>query len=61
VYGVLRTTDAVNPAPGLRWGFYLVTSVYALLTAITVVVLRRMTRSTPVPDEITDETVEAVH
>jgi len=61
VYGVLRTADAVNPAPGLRWGFYLVTVVYAVLTAITVVVLRRMTRTTPVPDEITDETVEAVH
>ncbi|HYU83565.1 MAG TPA: cytochrome ubiquinol oxidase subunit I, partial [Kribbellaceae bacterium] len=61
VYGVLRTADAVNPAPGLTWGFYLVTFVYAVLTAITIVVLRRMTRSTPVPDEITDADVEAVH
>jgi cytochrome bd ubiquinol oxidase subunit I len=61
VYRVLRTADAVNPAPGLRWGFYLVTLVYLALTAITIVVLRKMTRSTPVPDEITDETVEAVH
>jgi cytochrome bd ubiquinol oxidase subunit I len=61
VYGVLRTADAVNPAPGLRWGFYLVTAVYVVLTAITIVVLRRMTRSTPVPDEITEADVEAVH
>jgi len=61
VYGVLRTADAVNPAPGLRWGFYLVTAVYVVLTVITIVVLRRMTRSTPVPDEITNADVEAVH
>ncbi len=49
VYGILRTTDAVNPAPGLIWGFALVTAVYAVLTVATVYVLRRMTRSTPVP------------
>lgn len=61
VYGVLRTADAVNPAPGLRWGFYLVTFVYLVLTAITIFVLRRMTRTTPVPDEITEADIEAVH
>jgi cytochrome d ubiquinol oxidase subunit I len=49
VFGVLRTADAVNPAPGLVWGFLLVTVVYAVLTVTTVYVLRRMTRSTPVP------------
>jgi cytochrome d ubiquinol oxidase subunit I len=49
VFGVLRTTDAVNPAPGLMVGFVLVALVYAALTAATVVVLRRMTRSRPVP------------
>jgi cytochrome d ubiquinol oxidase subunit I len=49
VFGVMRTTDAVNPAPGLVWGFVLVTAVYAVLTVGTVYVLRRMTRDTPVP------------
>jgi cytochrome d ubiquinol oxidase subunit I len=49
VFGVLRTADAVNPAPGLVWGFVLVTAVYAVLTVTTLYVLRRMTRSTPVP------------
>jgi cytochrome d ubiquinol oxidase subunit I len=49
VYGVLRTADAVNPAAGLVYGFVLVTAVYAVLTAGTVYVLRRMTRTTPVP------------
>jgi cytochrome d ubiquinol oxidase subunit I len=50
VYGLLRTEDAVNPAPGLTVGFALVAVVYAVLTACTVVVLRRMTRGTPVPE-----------
>ncbi|MFC9969858.1 cytochrome ubiquinol oxidase subunit I [Spirillospora sp. NPDC127200] len=49
VYGVLRTADAVNPAPGLVWGFVLVTAVYALLTVATVYVLRRLARDRPVP------------
>jgi cytochrome bd ubiquinol oxidase subunit I len=59
VYGVLRTVDAVNPAPGLTVGFVLVTVVYAVLTAATVVVLRRMTRSRPVPLAPQDADVEA--
>jgi cytochrome d ubiquinol oxidase subunit I len=49
VYGLLRTEDAINPAPGLSAGLYGVAVVYALLTVATVVVLRRMTRSTPIP------------
>ncbi|MFB4314101.1 cytochrome ubiquinol oxidase subunit I [Actinomadura sp. 21ATH] len=49
VYGVMRTADAVNPAPGLVWGFVLVTAVYAVLTVATVYVLRRMARDRPVP------------
>ena len=32
VYGLLRTADAVNPAPGLRSGCIVVTAVYAVLT-----------------------------
>jgi cytochrome bd ubiquinol oxidase subunit I len=49
VFGVLRTSDAVNPAPGLLYGFLLVTVVYAALTAATVYVLRRLARAIPVP------------
>jgi len=49
VYGVLRTAEAVNPAPGLIWGFVLVTVVYTGLTVATVYVLRRMVRDKPVP------------
>ncbi|MCO1661074.1 cytochrome ubiquinol oxidase subunit I [Pseudonocardia humida] len=59
VFGVLRTTDAVNPAPGLVWGFVLVTAVYAVLTVATAYVLRRMTRSTPVPAALEDSDVDS--
>ena len=42
VYGILRTEDAVSPAPGLFLGFYAVVAIYLALTAFTVVVLRRL-------------------
>ena len=45
VYGVLRTADAVSPAPGLAFGFFAVTAIYAVLTVLTVFVLRRLARS----------------
>jgi cytochrome bd ubiquinol oxidase subunit I len=53
VYGILRTADAVSPAPGLYLGFYAVVVVYVLLTALTVVVLRRLAHrsDTPAPQE----------
>ncbi|HEY7486473.1 MAG TPA: cytochrome ubiquinol oxidase subunit I [Streptosporangiaceae bacterium] len=44
VYGVMRTVDAVNPSPGLRYGLYVVLVVYAVLGAVTIGVLRRMRR-----------------
>ncbi|MEV0146186.1 MULTISPECIES: cytochrome ubiquinol oxidase subunit I [unclassified Nonomuraea] len=49
VFRVLRTADAVNPAPGLVYGFVLVTAVYVVLTVATVYVLRRLARDVPVP------------
>ena len=44
VYGVLRTADAVSPAPGLYLGFYAVLVIYVVLTVLTVYVLRRLAR-----------------
>ncbi|MEV0387501.1 cytochrome ubiquinol oxidase subunit I [Nonomuraea sp. NPDC050643] len=49
VFGVMRTFEAVNPAPGLVWGFVLVAAVYVVLTVATVYVLRRLARHIPVP------------
>jgi cytochrome d ubiquinol oxidase subunit I len=45
VYGILRTRDAVSSAPGLRYGFYSVLAVYAVLTVATLYVLRRLART----------------
>ena len=44
VYGVMRTTEAVNPSPGLRYGLYVVLVVYAVLALVTIGVLRRIRR-----------------
>jgi cytochrome d ubiquinol oxidase subunit I len=54
VYGLLRTADAVSPAPGLFLGFYAVVVIYLGLTALTVFVLRRLARSadTTAPQEV---------
>jgi cytochrome bd ubiquinol oxidase subunit I len=42
VYQIMRTSEAVSTAPGLRYGFYAVVAVYVVLTAMTVHVLRRL-------------------
>jgi cytochrome d ubiquinol oxidase subunit I len=55
VYGVMRTTEAVNPSPGLRYGLYVVLVVYAVLAAVTVGVLRRMRRHASLRDQAVDQ------
>lgn len=54
VYGIMRTAEAVSPAPGLYLGFYAVVVIYVVLTALTVFVLRRLARgsSTAAPQEV---------
>jgi cytochrome d ubiquinol oxidase subunit I len=42
VYRIMLTADAVSPAPGLRYAFFGVIAVYAVLTVMTVYVLRRL-------------------
>ena len=49
VYGVMRVANAVNPEPDIQYGFYAVVAIYAVLTVILIVVLRRMTSSTLIP------------
>jgi cytochrome d ubiquinol oxidase subunit I len=57
VYGILRTAEAVSPAPGLFLGFYAVVAIYVALTALTVFVLRRLAHGndTPAPQEVDAE------
>lgn len=48
VYRVMRVADAVNPAPGLVWGFPALVVVYTVLSVVTIAVLRYLAR-TPKP------------
>jgi cytochrome bd ubiquinol oxidase subunit I len=57
VYHVLKVADAVNPEPGIQYGFWAVVAIYAILTVVTIAVLRRMTRSVPVPAAPADSDV----
>jgi cytochrome d ubiquinol oxidase subunit I len=54
VYDVLRTEDAVSPAPGLYLGFYAVVAIYVALTWLTAWVLRRLAHrhDTAAPQEV---------
>jgi cytochrome d ubiquinol oxidase subunit I len=45
VYGVMKVAAAVNPEPGIQYGFWAVAGIYAVLTVVTVAVLRHLTRS----------------
>jgi cytochrome bd ubiquinol oxidase subunit I len=58
VWGVMRTSEAVSAAPGLRYGLYLLVVVYAVLTVATVYVLRRLAR-VPVPQAPQERDVQA--
>jgi cytochrome bd ubiquinol oxidase subunit I len=58
VYHVLKVANAVNPEPGIQYGFWAVIAIYAVLTVVTVAVLRYMTRSVPVPPAPQDADVE---
>ncbi|MFE3034152.1 cytochrome ubiquinol oxidase subunit I [Streptomyces canus] len=57
VWGVMSVREAVNPAPGLMTGLWLVLVVYAAMTVATVYVLRRLARGTPVPQAPQEEDV----
>ncbi len=41
IYGIMRTKDAVSSMPGLRYSFFVITTVYLLLSLIIVGLMRR--------------------
>jgi cytochrome d ubiquinol oxidase subunit I len=41
IYGIMRTKDAVSSMPGLRYSFFVVTTVYLLLSLIITWLMRR--------------------
>ncbi len=41
IYGIMKTSDAVTPMPGIQYPFYLITAIYLLLTFIVFWLMRR--------------------
>jgi cytochrome bd ubiquinol oxidase subunit I len=59
VYRVLRVAAAVNPEPGIQYGYWAVAAIYTVLTVVTIAVLRHMTRSVAIPPAPQDADVES--
>ncbi|MHB1865577.1 MAG: cytochrome ubiquinol oxidase subunit I [Candidatus Saccharimonadales bacterium] len=60
VYHVMRVDQAVNPAPGLWVGLPVLVAIYGVLTAVLVVVLRRLAAAPLPADEPTEADAVAV-
>ncbi|MND99837.1 putative cytochrome bd menaquinol oxidase subunit I [compost metagenome] len=48
IYGVMRTSEAVTPMPGIQYSFYLYTIVYLSLSFAVSFLLYRQIKSIPV-------------
>ncbi len=55
VYEVMRVDEAVSAAPGLRFGLYALVVIYAVMTAGTIIVLRRLAASPLEGDDLTPQ------
>jgi cytochrome d ubiquinol oxidase subunit I len=49
VYEVMRVSEAVTAAPGIRFGYYALVAIYSILTVATILVLRRLA-ARPLPE-----------
>ena len=47
----MRVRDAVTDAPNIRFGYFLLLAVYAVMAAFTVIVLRRLMHA-PLPSDL---------
>jgi cytochrome d ubiquinol oxidase subunit I len=48
IYGVMKTSDAVTPMPGIAWSFYLFTAVYISLSLMVIYLLHRQIKVVPI-------------
>lgn len=48
IYGIMKTSDAVTPMPGISYSLYLFTAVYLSLTAVVIFLLNRQIKMVPV-------------
>lgn len=51
IYGILKTKDAVTPVPGMVYHFAIFLTVYLLLSAVTVWLLKRQIDASQIPTE----------
>jgi cytochrome bd ubiquinol oxidase subunit I len=58
VWQVMRVRDAVTDAPNIRFGYYLLLTVYAFIAVFTMIVLRRLMR-VPLPEGLGEAGEEA--
>jgi len=48
IYGIMRTSEAVTPMPGIHYTFYLFTAIYFTLTIAVIFLLTRQIKMVPV-------------
>ena len=48
IQGIMRTSEAVTPMPGIQYWFYIYTGIYLLLSVIVLILLTRQIRMVPV-------------
>jgi cytochrome d ubiquinol oxidase subunit I len=48
IQGIMRTSDAVTPMPGIVWSFYMFTAVYISLSIAVIYLLYRQIKMVPV-------------
>ncbi|MCC9167304.1 cytochrome ubiquinol oxidase subunit I [Pontibacter harenae] len=48
IYGIMRTSDAVTPMPGIAYSFYLFTAIYVSLSVLVIFLLYRQIKMVPV-------------
>ncbi len=48
IHGIMRTSEAVTPMPGIQYWFYIYTGIYVMLSVIVLFLLMRQIRMVPV-------------
>ena len=48
IQGIMRTSEAVTPMPGIVWSFYLFAAIYVMLSLAVIFLLHRQIKMVPV-------------
>ena len=61
IHGIMRTSDAVTPMPGIVYSFYLFTAIYISLSVAVIFLLNRQIKMVPVLYDTPNATVTPAH